>query len=188
MKVTVGVSKRHVHLTKETFNKLFGDIELEVRNKIGQPGQFASTLAVDLKWKDKVLENVRIVGPLRSYDQAEISISDADKLEMSPPRLRSGEFEDSWSIIMVGPKGEVKLEKALMMVWPHVHLTPALAEELDVKDDERVNVYHNGACVAEALVKVEENAAPEFHIDNDEEHIYNLHNNDEVEIVKSKVD
>ena len=78
MKVVLGVSNRHVHLTKEVFEKLFGEnAHLEVRNNLGQPGQFASTSSVDIKVGDNVIEHVRIIGPLRSYNQIEISQTDA---------------------------------------------------------------------------------------------------------------
>ena len=67
MKIPVGVSRRHAHLTKEVYEKLFGHSNIEIRNKLNQPGEFASTDTIDLVWEDKTIERVRIVGPFRDY-------------------------------------------------------------------------------------------------------------------------
>ena len=78
MKTIIGVSNRHVHLKKEVWESLFGDVPMEKRNDLGQPGQFATTSTVDIRYNGKTIEHVRVIGPIRNYNQIEISGSDAN--------------------------------------------------------------------------------------------------------------
>ena len=83
--VSIGVSNRHVHLTEEVFKKLFGEEAfLEKQKDLTQPGEFASTSKVTIKTEKSVIENVRVLGPLRKYTQVEISKTDAFKLGVNP--------------------------------------------------------------------------------------------------------
>jgi len=184
MKAVIGISKRHLHITEETFKNIFGDVELEVRNYIGQPGQFASTSKVNLKWNDKLIEGVRIVGPFRNSNQIEIAASDAEELGLEPPRKMSGDLEGSLPIILVGPKGEEKLEKGLILAESHVHLTNEKAKELDVKTGDIIKIINNNEVITKVQARVDEKAALEVHIDSDEAHDLNLNSYQEVEIMK----
>ena len=109
MNVVIGVSNRHVHVTKNVWNILFGDKAMEVRNFLNQPGQFASTSTVDIKIDNLCLDHLRVVGPFREYNQVEISASDAKILGVKPPRRQSGDLEGSLQVRLSGPNGEVSL-------------------------------------------------------------------------------
>lgn len=184
MKVITGISKRHLHISEDIFKKLFGDVELEVRNPIGQPGQFASKSVVDLKWNDKTIERVRIVGPFRDQTQIEISATDAKELGVTAPRRLSGDLNKSASIILVGPMGEVTIDEGLILAERHIHLTLETGSELNVKTGDLVQVIKEGKPVLEVQARVDEKAANELHIDSDEATEFNLETGEEVEIVK----
>ena len=98
MKVTLGVSRRHVHLTQEVWTTLFGEEPMVKRNDLGQPGQFATTSKVDVSVGDKKIEGLRVIGPVRKYNQIELAQSDADILGINPPRRQSGDLEGSLPI------------------------------------------------------------------------------------------
>jgi len=184
MKAVVGISKRHIHITEETFKKLFGDIELEVRNYIGQPGQFASTSKIDLKWNDKIIEGVRIVGPYRKENQVELAASDAQQLGLEPPRRMSGDLEGSSPIILVGPLGEERLEKGVILAEGHVHLTNKQGKELDVITGDLVQVLKDDKVMIEVQARVDDNSALEVHIDTDEAEELGIEAFEELEIAK----
>ena len=123
MKVTIGVSNRHVHLKEEHLYELFGDdYKLEKRNDLTQPGQFASTALVSLKTSKGILENVRVLGPLRNYTQVEISKTDAYKLGVNPPVRNSGDLDNSESITIIGPRGEITIEEGCIIATRHIFL------------------------------------------------------------------
>jgi len=184
MKIVVGISKKHVHLTEKTFKILFGNRKLPVRNKLRQPGQYASTLTVHLKWNKKILEHVRIVGPFRKYNQIEVSASDAKILGLKPPVRGSGDIKDSLPITLIGPNGEITLKQGLVIAERHVHFTSELAKEFDLKDKETVKIIFNDNEITDAKIKVLNPSYLEFHLDNDEAKKYKLQNDDEVEIRK----
>ncbi len=184
MIIPVGVSKRHVHITKETCLKLFNTDQLEERNPLNQPGQFASTSTVDIKVEDKIINHVRVVGPLRSYNQVEISQTEADYFGVKPPRRQSGELDGSLPVTLIGPFGEVKLTSGLILAERHIHMDPSTAIQLDLTNKEKVNVYQNDHYLFDALIKISDPAFIEIHIDTDEEIEYNIHQNDKVEFKK----
>ena len=184
MKIPVGVSRRHAHLTKEVYEKLFGHSNIEIRNKLNQPGEFASTDTIDLVWEDKTIERVRIVGPFRDYNQVELSLSDSKILGVNLDRRKSGNVKESHPVILKGPKGEVKIEEGLVMAERHIHMGEKDAKTLNLVDDELLEVYRDDEKLFEATVKLIEPSYLELHIDEDEANEYNLKQNDEVIIKK----
>ena len=184
MIIPVGVSKRHVHLNEETFKELFGVTELPVRNELNQPGQYASTLTVDLKWDDKVIEHVRIVGPLRSYNQIELSLDECEYFGVNPPLRQSGDLEGSLPITIVGPLKEITLDNGLIRAERHIHMDPKTAEELSLGQYEEVEVYKDNNYLFNAKIKILDPSFIEIHIDTVEEKIYDLHQGNEVEFKK----
>lgn len=174
MEVKLGVSKRHVHLTQETWTKLFGDVEIEKRNDLGQPTQFASTSTVDLEWNGLVMEHVRVIGPLRSYNQIELSKTDSDFFGINPPVRHSGVLEGSLPINIIGPKGRVELSSGVIIAKRHVHVTLDFAKEHNLTDNQKVNVYKNGELLFDAEIKYSNPGALELHIDTVEGKMYNL--------------
>lgn len=184
MKVSVGVSRRHVHLCKKTCLKLFGSADLPVRNPLKQPGQYASTLTVDLESHGEEIEHVRVCGPLRKYDQIELAKEEADLLKMNPPVRKSGDLKGSLPITLVGPNGKVSLKEGTIMAERHIHMDFKAAKKMGFKDKELVSVRRGKEEIFTAKIKIENPSFTELHIDTHEEIIYDLHQGEEVDIFK----
>lgn len=191
MKVIVGVSARHAHLTKEVYEQLFGDDKLKKMVDIDQPGQFSSTSVITIKNGDRQIDNVRIVGPLRDYNQVEVSKTDCYKLKVNPPIRMSGDLDDSLSITVVGPKGEVNLEKGLILANRHVHINPDDVKKYGLEGISTVAVKVTGekaGILENVYLKVQDNAALRLHLDTDDANAFDLKTDDEVELLKIKRD
>jgi len=186
MKVSVGVSNRHVHLTREDLDTLFGiNYELNKKVDINQPHQFASMETVTIKTDKDIIENVRILGPIRSYTQVELSKTDAFKLGINPPLRDSGDLEDSEVVSIIGPKGIIT-KPCCIIARRHIHVTPSMKQEFDLPDVVSVKVDgQRGGIISEVYVKVSDEAYYEMHIDTDEANAFYLKNNDEVEMIKN---
>jgi putative phosphotransacetylase len=187
MKVTVGISNRHVHLTKEDLEVLFGEgYELEVVRPINQPGQFASNSFVTIKTEKSEIEHVRVLGPIRPYTQIEISMTEARKLGVNPPVRTSGDLEGSSPVTLIGPKGELHLDKGLIIADRHIHMTPKQKEMYGFKDVDKVSVAipgEKGGIINNVHLKVTEEAYYEMHLDTDDANAHLLHDGDIVEII-----
>ena len=134
MEVTVGISNRHVHLTKEDFIFLFGEeTVLEEVRPINQPGQFASNCFVTLKTDKDEIEKVRVLGPLRSYTQIEISKTDAYTLGLNPPIRTSGDLEGSEIVTLIGPCGQI-VTNGCIIPDRHIHITKEDKEKYGLND------------------------------------------------------
>lgn len=182
---TIAISNRHVHVTKEVYEKLF-DEPLSMKKPLGQIGEFAAMQTVTLKTAKSCIENVRIIGPFRKYTQVEISRSDAYILGLNPPVRESGDLEDSEAITIVGPKGELTLENVCIQAERHVHMNENKAKELGLKHEDlvKIKVDNDKGGIMEAFVKVSPNGFFEIHIDRDDANCFLLNNGDEVEIEK----
>ena len=184
IKIPVGISNRHVHLTKGDLEILFGQgFELEVDHELSQKGQFASKEKVKIKTEYGEIDNVRILGPVRDYTQIEISKTDAYKFKVNPMVRRSGEVDNTDSITVVGPKGEIQIP--VIIANRHIHITSKQASELNVKDRQKVGVKilseKPGVIVAE--FKVSDEAFLELHIDTDDANAFLINQDDEVEVI-----
>lgn len=173
MKFMVETSARHVHVTKETLETLFGaGYELTVKKPLSQPGQFASNERVTVVGPKRELANVSILGPCRSADQVELSATDARSVGIAAPVRESGDIAGSGACKLVGPCGEVELKEGVIVAKRHIHVTPEDAEKLGVADKEIVKV----ACGSEGrklvfddvVIRVSEKFATAMHIDTDE--------------------
>lgn len=183
-KISVGVSNRHVHLTEEIYNQLFFSPLLK-KCDLNQIGEFASNQVLTIKTDKDIIENVRVLGPFRDYNQVEISRTDAYKLGLNPPIRRSGDLSNSETITLIGEKGSVVLENSCIIANRHVHMNPDLARQLGVIDNQQVKIIVSGekACILYAFVKISDNGFYELHIDFDDANAAGLKNGDEVEIV-----
>ena len=173
MKFMVETSARHVHVTKETLETLFGaGFELTVKKPLSQPGQYASNERVTVVGPKRELANVSILGPCRSADQVELSATDARSIGISAPVRESGDIAGSAGCKLVGPCGEVELKEGVIVAKRHIHVTPEDAVKLGVADKEIVKV----ACGSEGrklvfddvVIRVSEKFATAMHIDTDE--------------------
>jgi putative phosphotransacetylase len=182
--VRVGISNRHVHLNEETYNKLFSTSLEKVRD-LSQLGEFVSDKMVSIKTDKGIIENVRVLGPLRSYNQVEISRTDAYKLGLNPPVRRSGVLSDSETVEIIGEAGSVGVKNCCILAERHIHMNSEVASNLGVVDGELVRVIVPGdkACILFAHIKVSDNGVYELHIDFDDANSCGLKNGDEVEII-----
>lgn len=187
MNIKVGVSNRHVHLTKEVYFKLFGTAELVKVRDLDQPGQFASNSYVTIKKGDRQIEKVRVLGPFRSYNQVEISRTDAYKLKVNPPVRDSGELDGSESVTLIGPKGSVALPHGLILANRHIHITPEEMKKYGFEGMEKVAVLvkgEKGGIINNVYFKVLDVASLTLHLDTDEGNAFNLQTGDEVTLIK----
>ena len=140
MKVTVGISAHHVHLTKEDLEILFGEgYELTVNRDINQPGQFASNEFVTIRTEKSEIAHIRILGPVRSYTQVELSKTDYIKLGLDAPIRESGEVEKSAKVTIIGPKGMIEREAGIIATR-HIHVPVEDAEKLGLAGHDYVSV------------------------------------------------
>lgn len=172
--VPVEVSARHVHLTPRDFAQLFGaDEKLTLARDISEPGQYAANQTVTLSTAKVLIERVRIVGPLRTYSQVEISRTDAIHMGIDPPIRRSHELENEGTpgIKIVGPKGSLTLSKGVIIPWRHVHVSNLEALALGLSPGELIAIRIPGerAVIFEnVLVHIDPSFTLSFHLDTDE--------------------
>lgn len=169
----VEISARHVHVTKETLEILFGKgYELTVKKELSQPGQFASNERVTVVGPKKELAGVSILGPCRSADQVELSATDARSVGIAAPIRESGDVKGSGACKLVGPAGEVELKEGVIVAKRHIHMTPEDAEKFGVKDAQIVKVAINTAerslVFGDTVVRVSSKYALAMHVDTDE--------------------
>ena len=183
MKVKIGVSVRHVHLTKEDYYILF-DEELTEKMPINQIGQFAANQTVTLESNNKRIENVRIVGPFRPYTQVEISKTEAYFLHLNPPIRESGNLTDAEKITIIGPKGQIE-RKSCIIADRHIHVTPKERKKYNLtKDVYKIRVTgEKGGIMDNVHIREAEKSYYEMHIDSDDANAFCLKQNDEVEII-----
>ena len=173
MKVMVETSARHVHVTQETLEKLFGaGATLTKKKELSQPGQFASMERITIVGPKGEMKNVSILGPVRKADQVELSLTDLRKIGIAAPVRESGDIEGTPGCKLIGPAGEVDIEKGVIAAKRHIHFTPEDAEKFGVKDKQIVSVEVGGEgrklIFGDVVVRVSEKFAPAMHIDTDE--------------------
>ena len=172
-KVLVETSARHVHLSQQDLETLFGEgYQLTNKKDLSQPGQFACTERVDVVGSKKTLAGVTILGPVRGKSQVELSLTDARSIGVDAPIRESGDVAGSGSCRLVGPKGEVELKEGVIAAKRHIHMTPADAEAFGVKDKDGVSVRIASAgrslVFGDTVVRVSPKFALAMHIDTDE--------------------
>lgn len=172
IKIPVEVSARHCHLSQKDLEILFGkEYQLKKLKQLNQPSDFAAEEFLDIQVGDKKISNVRIVGPVREATQVEISKTDAIYLGINPPVRLSGDLADSCGIKLIGLKGEVNLEKGVVIALHHIHCTSDEAEKFGLKDNDAVAVKISGErpiAFYDVLVRVRDDYKLCMHIDTDE--------------------
>ena len=186
--VKIGVSQRHVHLSREDLDALFGKGYELTKKKTLMGREFASEEFVTLVGPSlKAIEKVRVLGPVRKHTQVEISRTDTFLLKVSPPVRPSGEIEGSERLVLVGPKGSIYLKEGVIIANRHIHLTPAYAAKHNIKDNDRVDVLVEGIKPTkfyDVQVRVRDDFNVEMHIDTDDANSAGLRNGDVVKILK----
>ena len=186
--VPVGVSNRHIHLTQEHVETLFGEGYQLTKKKDLMGGQFAcEECCTIVGLKLRAIENVRILGPVRKNTQVEISMTDARKLGINVPVRESGDVKGSAPIAIVGPKGAVYCEEGCIVAARHIHMSPADASACGVSDGDYVSVVaynERGTTFNNVKIRVDESFTLEMHIDTDEANASGIKQNDKVLIIK----
>ena len=186
--VPIGVSARHIHLTQEHVEILFGKGYQLTKKKELMGGQYASNEQVTIVGlKLRAIENVRILGPVRKKSQVEISATDAIRLGVKAPIRESGNVKGSAPIAVVGPKGVIYLEEGCIIAKRHIHMAPKDAMAAGVADGQTVSVKadnERGTVFNHVQIRVDESFTLEMHIDTDEANASKIKTGDKVTIVK----
>lgn len=186
--IPLGVSNRHIHLTPKTFHKLFGEeTEFEIMRSLYQPGEFASKHVLTIVGpKLKSIQNVRILGPLRNYDQVEISLTDAIYLGIDPPIVNSGTLDNASPLTLAGPRNSIYLEKCTIIANRHIHMTGKDAEKFNVKNGDycKIRVQGEKSTIFEnVLIRINDNWKLQIHLDTDDANAANVRENTFVEFI-----
>ncbi|HBV86109.1 MAG TPA: propanediol utilization protein [Desulfosporosinus sp.] len=170
--VMVGVSRAHVHLTREHMEILFGQgSELTVLRDLGQAGQFAAKETVNVVGPKGVLQKVRIIGPTRSETQVELSRTETYPLGIDAPLRDSGDLKGTPGAVLIGPKGVVVLDHGCIIAKAHVHMLSKTAKRLDLSESDKVSILLKGEKIVsyhDVTVRLVDDGITEFHIDTDE--------------------
>ena len=173
MSFMIETSARHIHLTQETVEKLFGKgYELTIRKPLSYPGQYACNERLTIVGPKKEMANVSILGPVRKADQVEVSATDARTLGIDAPVRESGDVKGSGACKLIGPAGEVELTEGVIVAKRHLHILEKDAAELGVKDKDIIRVACGGEgrklIFDDVVVRVNVGGATTMHIDTDE--------------------
>ncbi|MCI9238550.1 phosphate propanoyltransferase [Lachnospiraceae bacterium 50-23] len=186
--VPIGVSARHIHLTQEHVEALFGEGYQLTKKKELMGGQFASNEQVTIVGlKLRAIENVRILGPVRSKSQVEISATDAIRLGVKAPIRESGNTKGSAPVAIVGPKGVIYLEEGCIIAKRHIHMAPKDAAAAGVADGQTVSVKadnERGTVFNHVQIRVDDSFTLEMHIDTDEANAAKIATGQTVTIIK----
>ncbi len=185
--VPVGVSNRHIHLSEEHINILFGQgHKLTVFKDLSQPGQYACDEKVDLVGPKGTIKGVRVLGPARPDTQVEISLFDGFTMGVKPPVRNSGEIANSVGCKIVGPCGEVEITEGVIAAARHIHMHTSEAAAWGLKDKDLVSLKvsgDRGGVFGNVLVRVHDTFALECHIDLDEANAFAIGNGAKLEIM-----
>ena len=187
-KLPIAMSNKHVHLSQEDLEILFGkDYKLTKKKDLSQPGQFAAEEKVDLIGPKNTIKGVRVLGPVRSATQIEVSISDAFTLGIEPIIRNSGDIENTPGVKVVGPKGEIELEKGVIIAARHIHMHTDEIKEFGLNNGDVVSVKVDGVrglVFDNVLVRSGEGHRLEMHVDMEEGNAAGVKNGDMVEVIK----
>ena len=188
--IPVGISNRHIHLSREDVDTLFGQgYELTPLKDLSQPGQYACKETLTLLGPSmRAIENVRVLGPVRSASQVEISRTDSFTLKVKPPVRESGSIAGSAPVIIVGPKGVVTLKEGCIIANRHIHMHTDDAARFGVKDGEYIDVDvtsgERRTRWFDVQVRVSPKFALEMHVDTDDANAVGIGNGARVSVVK----
>ncbi|MCK9467136.1 MAG: phosphate propanoyltransferase [Candidatus Absconditabacterales bacterium] len=188
MKLTVGISNRHVHLSRKDADLLFGEgYELTKIKDLSQPGQFAAEECVVLKGPKGEISKVRILGPYRKDTQIEVLLGDNYKLGINAPVRLSGDLENTPGLEIIGPNGSITTEKGAIVAQRHIHMNLEEAKEFGLENSQIVSVKtegERGLIFENVIVRADSKGALDFHIDIEEANAAGVKNLDECKIIK----
>lgn len=171
--ILVETSARHIHLTEEHIEALFGKgHKLTVKKMLSQPGQFACEERVTVVGAKKSLAGVSVLGPARKATQVELSLTDARSIGVDAPIRESGDVAGSGACKIVGPEGEIEIKEGVIAAKRHIHLDTKTAAEMGLSDKQNVSVKIDSdgrsLTFGDVVVRVSDSYAPAMQIDTDE--------------------
>jgi putative phosphotransacetylase len=180
--VPIGVSARHIHLSEQHIEQLFGEgYQLQILKDLSQPGQFAAAETVAVVGPKGRFDKVRILGPARSQTQLEISRTDAFTIGLNPPVRESGHIEGTPGVTLIGPAGEVTIDHGVIVAARHIHFHTDDAAKWGIVDKQLLTVKIDGerALILEGVIaRVSDQYALDMHIDTDEANAAGAKNGD----------
>lgn len=185
MKVQVGISNRHVHLTEDDYKILFGGEDLIKRNDLVQPNCFASTSTVKIIGSKGFIDNVRVLGPFRLYTQVEVSNTDTYKLGIKKVVRNSGDLEDAEVLTIEGPKGSI-IRKCAIIATRHIHINTSDIKKYNLDETKLYKVKidtEKGAILDNVYLKASSDGVLELHLDTDDANGCLLNAKGEVELI-----
>jgi propanediol utilization protein len=185
MKVQLGVSNRHIHLSLDDYKILFGDIEIENIKDLVQPGEFATNLVVEIATEKAKISKVRFLGPIRPYTQVEVSKTDCYTLGIDAPVRGSGDLTGAAEVTIIGPCGTIT-KKCAIIANRHLHLNHENRIKLGLDGIDKISVKvgtEKSAILNDVYVKETLNGALELHLDTDDANANLLKTGDIVEII-----
>ena len=190
LSIPVGISNRHIHLSREDLDTLFGkDYQLTPIKDLSQPGQYACKEQLTIIGPSmRPIEGVRVLGPVRKESQVEISVTDSFVLKVKPPVRESGSLEGSAPITIIGPKGIVSLKQGCIIANRHIHMSPADGARFGVKDGDYVTADAFSGTKRtrwfDVQVRVSDKFCLEMHVDTDDANAVGIGNGAKVKVVK----
>lgn len=185
--VVINISNRHIHLLQDDMEKLFGKgYKLTKKKDLMQPGEHACNEILTIKSDKSEMNGVRVLGPLRKATQVEISLTDSIHLGVEAPVRQSGDTKGSAKITIIGPAGQVELNEGCIVAKRHVHMTPADAGFLGIKDKELLSLKvegERGLIFENVVARVHPNMAYECHLDTDEANAAGVKNGTQARIL-----
>ena len=188
--IPVGISNRHIHLSREDLDTLFGaGYELTPIKDLSQPGQYACKEQLTIIGPSmRPIEGVRVLGPIRKESQVEISVTDSFVLKVKPPVRESGSLAGSAPITIIGPKGIVTLKQGCIIANRHIHMSPADGARFGVKDGDYITVDAFSGTKRtrwfDVQIRVSDKFCLEMHVDTDDANAVGFKNGSTVTMVK----
>lgn len=185
--VPVGVSARHIHVSKEHIEVLFGQgYELSILKELSQPGQFAANETVAVEGPKGSFKKVRILGPARGKTQLEVSRTDSFTLGVDAPVRQSGYAEDTPGVKLIGPAGEITIDEGVIVAARHIHLHTDDALKWGITNNQRLAVKCNGErplIFEDVIARISSDFSLDMHIDTDEANAAGIKSGDQAEII-----
>jgi len=187
--IPLGVSNRHVHLTQETFEYLFGDAaQLEKYRDLYQKSDIAARQTLTIVGsKMRAIQNVRILGPLRSYNQVELSLTDSVQIGINPPVRNSGDIKGAAPLTLIGPERSVYLEECAIIANRHIHMCNVEADRFSVQDGDLCKVRIRGVkstIFENVMIRVKDTWRLQMHLDTDDANAANVRCSTNVEFLE----
>ena len=186
MRVQLGISNRHIHLSLDDYKILFGNIEIEKLKDLIQPGEFATNLVVEIVTEKSKIGKVRFLGPIRSYTQVEVSKTDCYTLGIDAPVRASGDLNGAAEVTIVGPCGSIT-KKCAIIANRHLHLNHDDRVNLGLDGVDKISVKvgeEKTAILNDVYVKETQNGVLELHLDTDDANANLLKTGDMAEIIQ----